>query len=274
MRPCFPTGRDRTKRPRRDPSAELCPVVVLERRVVVVEVDDGEVAAGLGEDHPVEVVVPSGTDALGQLDVGDDPARTSASWCRRPRSGRSPTPRAARSSTGCADRMTTRRGGSHSSTQMVSSATSSPSAVIRKVTDPVDGSPLHSPIQRASAVGLGDGRPHVLDRSAERALEDEEGLAVPLLASSGGAGLVGGGHAVSSAVGWSGWSAGGRGSVRRTSRSRPSRTDSSNRGRGSSAASQSASTARPARSEPVVPLAAAVLGLHDARLRRAPGGGG
>ena len=46
--------------------------------------------------------------------------------------------------------MTRRRGGTHSSIQIVSSATSSPSAVIRNVTEPLVGSPVQTPIQRPS----------------------------------------------------------------------------------------------------------------------------
>ena len=108
-------------------------------------------------------------------------------------------------------------------------------------------------------VGLGDRRPHGLDRGPERAVDDDAVVTVAGLSAAGGLG----GHAVSSTgsdVVASRWSR----TVRRTSRSRPSSTDSSNRGRGLRSSEQAADRVQPAGHQRVVAFPPVRLGADQA----------
>ena len=145
----------------------------------------------LGDHHPVEVVVPARAHALGQLEVADllregqrgDAVGLGQVDLPGPHLGRgrrdAPT-----ASPGASARRTRR---SRPSPRV----RPPPPRVMKKATDPLAGSPDQLPIQRLSRSGLGHRRPDVVDRCAERALEDDVRRPVALLAVAGGAGVVG-----------------------------------------------------------------------------------
>ncbi len=156
-------------------SGELGAVVVRERRVVVVEVDRADVAAGLrrrpagrgSSPSPVRRSAASSGSVTPCAKVSVVVPSASARSISQAQS--------ASVSTGCAARITTRRGGI---------ALVDPDRLVRDVValgrHPEGdraarglAGPLPDPPRQP--VGLGDRRPHVLDRRAEGPLEDDVG---------------------------------------------------------------------------------------------------